>query len=130
MEGNTSHSHVKVLACLKDWRPLIFFGTKLATHWISGVSIVDGDSQDELSLWIDAVDLLCLFFAVKGHNLDSSLFGIGDMSHGFAWVSVQNVLGFDAQSNGSCDLSLGGAVELGSHGKHCLDEFGVTVGLE
>ena len=71
MEGNASDSKIKLRTFIEDVWPVIFMSTEFLAHWIWSISIVNSDSENQLSLRVNFGNIFSFFNGIKCHQLNS-----------------------------------------------------------
>lgn len=80
------------------------------------------DPEEELALWVEAVDFEEFFFAVEDGEVDVDFLGVKDVLIELHWVGEDDLVWFGTALEDQFDLFFGSAVEVGAESDHLFND--------
>jgi len=129
VETNSNHVQVQLPGRSQQESSGVQRCAKLESELAERLRIISQDAEHQLSIGVEALDLVQFLRVVKGHHMNIVGAGILDKRVLLARVGVNDAAGVDAHFKHRLDLVLGSTVETGAERGQKAHHHGIGVAL-
>ena len=130
VEGNAGDVETECFGQSEKLGSGVHVGTKLLAQAAETLRVVREDTEVELCIRGESLDLVQLVAVVKGHLLDVFLGGVAEVALSLARLGIDDARRVDARAQDKLDLRLAGTVKARSKGSQQANDHRVRVALD